>query len=257
MPRIDRRRNRNHRAPSWASRDSSRFGFYDNNASGPAREQHRRDSRERSQAYGTSSRSERRRSRSQSADVRALRTWRNHETEWRRSFIPDWQSRRISGSNELPLPRQVETLPWNPWHRPNNHSHDRPYFSVPARRLDYSKFGTIQEEAAKVLPTRQTGRRPPPSIPRQATDIHVPGSHSALANRIDGMPLQPSASNGNVPGQFQHPTVHQGHSKAIKREPDDDANSGNIQSPILSASDLLDLSQFIKLEPPDEESPAW
>ncbi|KAI0454449.1 hypothetical protein F5B21DRAFT_238095 [Xylaria acuta] len=162
----------------------------------------------------------------------------------------------------------------------------------------YSRFGILQEEDTKVP---QTCRDPPSSIPARIADILVPGSYSALANRIGEMSHQPSSINsnvlgqfemnnrpslqftGNVPGQFemenrpqlqindiastnnvlgqfQQPSAHQGHSQVIKREPEDyedGDDSYNIQSPLLPASDFLDQSQFIKLEPPDEDLSQW
>ncbi|TGJ87096.1 hypothetical protein E0Z10_g1647 [Xylaria hypoxylon] len=51
----------------------------------------------------------------------------------------------------------------------------KPYFEVAAKKLDYSRFRTLQEEAMKVPPTPQTDRGPPPSIPTRGGDVHIPG----------------------------------------------------------------------------------
>ncbi|KAI0539430.1 hypothetical protein GGR58DRAFT_464920 [Xylaria digitata] len=62
---------------------------------------------------------------------------------------------------------------------------EKPYFKVAARKLDYGRFGTLQEEAMKIPPTPQTGRGPLPTLPLRETDIvahHlVPNPETRLA----------------------------------------------------------------------------
>ncbi|KAI0861494.1 hypothetical protein F4860DRAFT_172586 [Xylaria cubensis] len=142
---------------------------------------------------------------------------------------------------------------------------DRPYFSVPAKHLDYSRFGTIQEEAAKVPPTRQTGRGPPPSVPTKATDIHIPGLRGPLMNRIG---VQPIASSGNVPGQFDLPgrpqlqfphAARTGNVPGQFDMPDrpqlqlrDPASIGDVQSQLRNPGAYLKPEPRVKPEPRDD-----
>ncbi|KAI0861489.1 hypothetical protein F4860DRAFT_172517 [Xylaria cubensis] len=60
----------------------------------------------------------------------------------------------------------------------------RPYWNCPPRELDYSQFGTIQEEAMRVPATPQTGRGPPPSLHTRIGDVHLLGTFNDLVLRI-------------------------------------------------------------------------